>query len=316
MNFRHLEVFYAVMTAGTVTGAARQLGVSQPSVTTTLKAAEAGLGVQLFLREGGRLIPTDEARLLFEEAQRAHDALDSVTKIAEGLKLGQGGHVRIAAVHTLSLDLLPDAIAAFEERYPGYHYSVETLDSDDIIERLDNRKGTYHLGFVFGEEPDAGLSYTEIGAAKLFAVFPADWEVSDAPELDFDEFAGRPYIGGYDGTTLAQERIRLFAEAGIEPNVAVRGHNHRVAGALVERGLGWTILDSLTTQAMLQGPNREAFGVRELPGSNPIPVFAAYPSRRSLSHAVALFIECFQQAFDQLESRARAEGRAASTMDI
>jgi len=315
MNFRHLEVFYAVMTAGTVTGAARQLGVSQPSVTTTLKAAETGLGLQLFLREGGRLIPTDEARMLFEEAQRAHDALDSLSTIAEGLKLGQGGHVRIAAVPTLSLDLLPDAIAAFEARHAGFRYSVETLDSEVIINQLDNRKGTYHLGFIFGMEPDAGLSYTEIGAAKLFAVLPADWDIGAEPEIDIADLGGRPYIGGYDGTALAQERNRLFAEAGIEPTVVVRGHNHRVAGALVERGLGWAMLDSLTTRAMLQGPNRAAFAVRQLRGANPIPVVAAYPSRRQLSNAVALFVECFQQAFDALETQARAAGREAASID-
>jgi DNA-binding transcriptional LysR family regulator len=315
MNFRHLEVFYAVMTAGTVTGAARQLGVSQPSVTTTLKAAESGLGIQLFLREGGRLIPTDEARLLFEEAQRAHEALDSLTTMAEGLKLGQGGHVRIAAVPTLSLDLLPDAIAAFEKQHPGFLYSVETLDSQVIINELDNRAGTYHLGFVFGKEPDAGLSYTEIGASKLFAVFPADWDVGDEPTIDLARFDGSSYIGGYDGTALGQERNRLFAEAGIEPTVVVRGHNHRVAGGLVERGLGWTMLDSLTTQAMLQGPRRDSFAVRQISGANPIPVVAAYPSRRQLSNAVSLFIECFQGAFDALESEARAEGHEASLIE-
>ena len=236
--------------------------------------------------------------------------------MAEGLKLGQGGHVRIAAVPTLSLDLLPDAIAAFEGRYPGFHYSVETLDSDVIISELDNRAGTYHLGFVFGIEPDAGLSYTEIGEAKLFAVFPADWEIDEGPEIDLAQFEGRPYIGGYDGTALGQERNRLFAEAGIEPTVVVRGHNHRVAGALVERALGWTMLDSLTTRAMLQGPNRESFAVRQLRGANAIPVVAAYPSRRQLSNAVALFIECFQDAFDTLEAKARAKAREASLINV
>ena len=68
------------------------------------------------------------------------------------------------------------------------------------------------------------------------------------------------------------------------------------------------MLDSLTTRAMLQGPNRESFAVRQLRGANAIPVVAAYPSRRQLSNAVALFIECFQDAFDALEARARAEG--------
>ena len=316
MNYRHLEIFYAVMTNGTVTAAARQLGVSQPSVTITLKQAEAAFGIQLFLREGGRLIPTEEARLLFEEASRAHDALDAFTMMAEGLKLGQGGHVRVASVPTLSLDLLPDAIAAFEARHSGFRYSVTTLDSEVIIDQLDSRKGTYNLGFVFGMETDAGLSFSEIGAAKLFAVFPSGWTVTDAPEIDIAEFDGRPYIGGFDGTALGVESGRLFAEAGVEPTVVVRGHTHRVAGALVERALGWTFLDSLTTQAMLNGPNRDAFAVRQVRGANPIPILAAYPSQRKLSNAAALFMECFQEVFNKLEPEARAEGKSAAAMNV
>jgi DNA-binding transcriptional LysR family regulator len=316
MNYRHLEVFYAVMTNGTVTAAARQLGVSQPSVTTTLKQAEAGFGIQLFLREGGRLVPTEEARLLFDEAARAHDALDALTMMAEGLKLGQGGHVRIAAVPTLSLDLLPDAIAAFEARQTGFRYSVVTLDSAVIIDQLDTRKGTYHLGFVFGTVADAGLSYTEIGAAKVFAVYPSNWSVSDEPEIDIASFEGRPYIGGFDGSALGQECSRLFAEAGVQPSVIVRGHTHRVAGALVERGLGWTLLDSLTTQTMLNGPKRDSFTVRQVCGANPIPVVAAYPSQRQLTNAAVLFIESFQEVFDRLEPGARAEGKEAAIMVV
>ena len=51
MNFRQIEVFFAVMTCGTVTEAARQLGVSQPSVTSTIQQAESRLGIPLFRRE-------------------------------------------------------------------------------------------------------------------------------------------------------------------------------------------------------------------------------------------------------------------------
>ena len=75
LNFRHLEVFYAVMINGTVTAAARQLGVSQPSVTTTLKHAEAKLGFQLFMREGGRLLPADPQRTAAGQSRQSRRAL-------------------------------------------------------------------------------------------------------------------------------------------------------------------------------------------------------------------------------------------------
>jgi hypothetical protein len=65
---------------------------------------------------------------------------------------------------------------------------------------------------------------------------------------------------------------------------------------------------------MLQGANRETFAVRQIEGASTLPVVAAYPSKRQLSNAIALFIECFQEAFDRLESQARAEGREAAAM--
>ena len=299
MNFRHLEVFYAVMVNGTVTAAARQLGVSQPSVTTTLKHAETKLGFQLFTREGGRLLPTDEARIIFDEAQRAHEALAALNTVADGLKLSLGGHVRVAAVPTLALELLPDAITDFEARHSGFHYSVTTTNTDEIIDRLDTRKSAYDLGFVFGLEPNAGVSYTEIGEIDVHVAFPPQWDIADYPELDISVLAGYPYIAGFDGTTLGIEGNRILAEAAIEPRTIARSHSHRVAGSLVERGLGFAILDSLTTQAIQAGANRDRVRVCRIKGAQPLPVLAVYPSQRQLSSAGSLFIECFQKAFDR-----------------
>jgi DNA-binding transcriptional LysR family regulator len=317
MNFRHLEVFYAVMINGTVTAAARQLGVSQPSVTTTLKNAEADLGIQLFKRESGRLIPTDEATVLFEEAERAHEALAALTIMARNLKLGAGGHVRIAAAPSLSNDLLPDAIATFEDRHTGFQYSVTTLNTEEIIDRLDSRRGEFDLGFTLGLHDDASLAFTEIGEVKIFAVFPAEWDLMELPEIELAAFKDRPYIGGFDNSALGVECRRIFAEAGFEPDTLARSHAHSVAGALVERGLGYALLDSQTVRGLLRGPDRDRIAVRQVAGADVLPVVAAYPSRRKLGNAAAIFIECFQHAFDRLEGLARASGeRASKTIEV
>lgn len=304
MNFRHIEVFFAVMTAGTVTEAARQLGVSQPSVTTTLRQAEAKLGIQLFLREGGRLIPTEEARILFEEAERAHEALEAMRTLAERLEIGRGGHVRIAAVSTISLELLPDAIQRFEQRHTGFHYSVATLNTEEIISQLDGRKGTFHLGFTFGTLEGSGFDATRIGAAELFAVLPADWHhAGDVVEIA--ELADRPFISGFDHTALAIETRRHFTSAGVEPLVVARSHTHYLAGCLAQRGIGYAILDALTTRALLHNPLAAAITAKPLAGSPTIDVSAVYPSQRRLSNAAVVFIDCIQQAYDDVQAALR-----------
>ena len=297
MNFRHVEVFFAVMTCGTVTEAARQLGVSQPSVTTTLQQAEARLGIQLFERESGRLVPTAEARILFEEAERAHDALFSFRALARRLQTGQGGHVRVAAVPSISLELLPDAIARFQQLHSGFNYSVSTLNTEEILQQLDSRVGAFNLGFSFGHLDDSGFVTQRIGDADLMVVCPAAWSLSGDAVVDLRDLAELPYISGFDSTPAGQVCRNLFAEAGVEPRVVATIHTHHLAGRLVQRGMGYAILDSVTVRALLHERTSDATTVRRIAGEPTIPLTAIFRARRAQENQTRLFVECFEQAY-------------------
>ena len=288
------------MINGTVTEAARQLGVSQPSVTTTLKQAEARLGIQLFQREGGRLIPTEEARILFEEAERAHYALDAIKIVAQRLQLGRGGHVRIASVPSLSLELLPDAIERFEALHTGFQYAVATMNTEEILTELDSRKGTYHLGFTYGDPVDSGLAHSTIGTPELYAVIPADWPQAAGSEVDLKEFESCPFIAGFQHTALALECRRLFSDAGVEPRIVARSHMYLLAGCLVQRGIGFAILDALTIRALLDSRRGNSIAVRRIRGRPLLSLTAVYPSQRRLSNAASVFVNCTREAYAAL----------------
>jgi DNA-binding transcriptional LysR family regulator len=300
MNFRHVEVFFAVMTSGTVTEAARRLGVSQPSVTTTIQQAEARLGIRLFQREGGRLVPTAEARVLFEEAERAHDALDAFRTLARRLKEGQGGHLRIAAVPSISLELLPEAIARFQQAHKGYNYSVSTLNTEEILEQLDSRTGTFQLGFSFGDLEDSGFTTRQVGETELLAVLPASWKLGSRSELALTELADRPYISGFDSTPAGQVCSGLFAEAEVEPRVVARIHTHHLAGRLAQRGMGYAILDSVTVRALLHDYHSENVQIRRIDGAPSLPVTAVYRGQRAPDKPTRLFVDCFEKAYETL----------------
>ncbi|GAB5097814.1 LysR family transcriptional regulator [Caballeronia sp. HLA56] len=70
LNYHQVELLYEVVRCRTLTAAAQNLHISQPAVTKQLKALEESLGVALFKREKGRLVPTAEAILLFEQTER------------------------------------------------------------------------------------------------------------------------------------------------------------------------------------------------------------------------------------------------------
>ena len=300
MNCRQIEVFFAMMTSSTVTEAAQILGVSQPSVTTTIQQAEKRLGISLFRREGGRLAPTSEARVLFEEAERAHEALSAFSVLADRLKVEQGGHVRVAAVPSISLELLPETINRFHDRHAGFNFSVTAMNTEEILRQLDGRLGPFHLGFSFGRLDDTGFDYHHIGDADLLAVLPAAWRHPDQGPLSLTSLADRPYISGFDSTPAGQECRNLFATAGVEPRILARIHTHHLAGRLVQRGLGYAILDSVTVRALLHDPMADAVEIRRIVGEPTIPVTAIFGGRRGQGNAARLFVTCFEQAYRTL----------------
>ena len=109
MNLRQLEVFYAIMQAGTVSGAARLLHVSQPNVTRVLAHTEQQLSFALFERVKGRLVPTQEAKALLPEAEKVYQQLGQFRSLTNKVKQdvterlnGSGKHAD-AAIDATSL---------------------------------------------------------------------------------------------------------------------------------------------------------------------------------------------------------------------
>ena len=296
MNFRHIEVFFAVMSSGSITSAAKLLNVSQPSVTTTIKHAEQRLGFALFIRESGRLVPTREARVLFDEVSRAHESLEIVRHLAEKMRDGQAGHARIAATNTLSMAILPDALKDFSASHPNYSYSIHTLNTEDMMNKLDERHGNYHLGFshLIGDVSD--LNYRTLGESDLVCVTPSEWNLG---QCDISELAERPFISMYDKTPIALLYKKMFTQIGIKPTRFARAHSHILAGTLVSKGLGYTILDTLTLHILVNQQQLTNLTVTQLPIDLKLPVMAVYPGNRGISDPAHHFIQSFQQVLQK-----------------
>lgn len=301
MNYRHLEIFFSIMTCGTVTEAARQLGVSQPSVTTTLKQAERTLGLTLFHRRGGRLVPTADARALFEEAQRAHDALAAFGMLAGRLRQGLGGQLRIAAIPTLSLQVLPDAIARFATTNGEYSYAVTSANTEDILSRLDSSAGAFHLGFTVGRVEENHVIAETLAETELVAVLPLDATVPASGDLALEYLRDLPYIAPFDGTALAVACNGLFVEHDINPRVMAHIHTHHLAGRLVQRGMGYTLIDSVTVHALQQAESEPGFQVRHLAGRPSLALTSITPSQRDPHPAVQPFIDCVSAAVARVD---------------
>ncbi len=171
MNLYRLRIFLAVARRLSYSRAAEDLFISQPAVSRHVAVLEKELGVQLLGQSGNRVFLTETGRVVYGYAQRLFDVEDELSRaLTEMANLG-GGHLRLGASSTPGVYLLPPAVAAFEERYPGVEVSLLVANSRDVEAMV--LQGELDLGFS-GATFRSGLQTLPYARDRLvFVVSPS-----------------------------------------------------------------------------------------------------------------------------------------------
>jgi len=140
LNYHQVELLYEVVRCRTLTAAAQNMRISQPAVTKQLKALEQSLGVKLFKREKGRLLPTAEAILLFDQTERTNASLRALNELADGLRTGTLGRLSICAYPAITERLLPEAIAVFQMRFPKVFVEVTIENAEKMLDLVESQQ--------------------------------------------------------------------------------------------------------------------------------------------------------------------------------
>ena len=174
MRLRHIEVFNAVMLAGSVGAAAKLICISQPAVTKTLQHAEAQLGFKLFSRIKGRLHPTPEAIALYREVRKLYSSLEDIRALAENLKDGGSRLIRIATTNGLSHQIIPFAILELQAANPGLGCEIVTMGTKESQGALLRRD--IDIAFAFDPPEHPGIEQEELAVGELVCVFARESE--------------------------------------------------------------------------------------------------------------------------------------------
>ena len=142
--FRQFQAFHAVIESGTVTAAAEHLGISQPAISNLLSQLERQTTLKLFERRRGRLVPTPEAKALFDEVDTVVRGLDHVNQTVVDLQNQKAGHLQVAASHALAFGFMPAEIAAFGRDRPNLTLAFQSQYSGRIQEWV--AAGLFEIG--------------------------------------------------------------------------------------------------------------------------------------------------------------------------
>lgn len=289
MKLRHLEVFHAVMLAGTLSSAARLLHMTQPAATQSLQAAERQLGYALFTRQNNRLVPTTEALVLMPEVSRLMGQLDAVRRLALAQREGAHAPLRVLLVPSLAVVQLPAALRLFRQRHAAVALQLRSLHSAEIVRALALREAD--LGIVYGPpNPATGLDTQVLAQGRLVCVSRRPLARGGAVTLA--EVAREPWIRIDERDPLGGLLAEHVARAGVQPEGGLAVQTHHTALVLAEQGFGVAVIDSFTAAARQD----RALHVQPLEPEVPVTVHALLPAGPRPQRAAAAFVRAFAQA--------------------
>ena len=259
MRLRQIEIFYHVYRAGSISGAARNLNVSQPSVSKVLRHTEDQLGFALFIRRNGRLVATPAADELFLEAEDIYKRLSTFNRSLDNIRNRKGGHLRLGVLPSLSLSVGPELVAQMRSHDPDLSFELTTLHSSEIASALHEKRSDLCIGF----EPNADerIVSREVGSGKLVLV-----SGSTLPgTVDERVLNKADMIGMSDSGPLGTMIADMLDERGIAPVEIATAHTYHVALSLVRKQVGLTLTDQFTAYSHL-GHGLQRYLLDDLPG--------------------------------------------------
>jgi DNA-binding transcriptional LysR family regulator len=299
-SFRHVEVFWAVMTSGSATGAAAMLHTSQPTISRELSRFEQVLQLTLFKRSGAKLVPTEHALMLFDEVQRSYLGLERIANAAEAIRHFRHGQIAVACLPAFSSSLLPRACKRFRSRFPGMAINVTPLESPALHESLTSQG--YHLGLSEDAATLQGTRQEPLLTLDLVCVLPHGHPHCQKDVLTIEDFSGQDFVYLAAEDPYRKKVDALFRSQGVERRMVVETHSASAVCATVRLGVGVAIVNPLT--ALDYAPL--GLQIRRFEHAIAYSVNLVTPLYRPESAGAAHFVEDLRESCRQIGEELRA----------
>ncbi len=291
MRLRHIEIFHAIYSTGSITNAAKFLNVSQPSVSKVLAHAEMQLGFQLFARVKGRLVATPEAEMLFAEADRIFNQMANISDLAENILHHRAGKLSIGITMALGFDALPRITKQFLTKYPEVKIELSTLHNQDIHSHLIRQQSDLAVMFAPRNLPD--IVRDEFGTGQLLALLPNNDDYPDDQELDIRAMQDKPYISIRKSGPVG-DLVNEHIDAKLDRlKTVVQVDTYYIAAQMVKQGLGWCVIDEFTARANATDDMR----ICQLKQAIRFPIVGLYSDMQPVSNLAQEFIRSCRDYF-------------------
>lgn len=296
ITLRQLDAFRAVMLAGTVVGAARMLGISQPAVSRLLADLESEIGYALFEREGRRVSATAEAKLLFEEVRRALVGLGQIRDAAVQIGRLRLSRLRLVTVPSLASTVVVDLIERYVRENGETFVSLEVRSSDSALEWVISEQ--CDLGIAAARIESPTIASRTLHAGSSVCILPKGHRLARKPVIRPDMLEGESFVSFRPDSLYRQEVDAVFVNAGVTRNLIYEARTTDAVCALVAAGLGVALVGPLGVARRGGEAFNPGIEVRPFDCGPSVEVSVLWSTNRSMSASARAFLRMLEQHLD------------------
>ena len=242
---RQIEAFKAVVEAASVTAAATAMNISQPSVSRLLRSLEETIGFALFERRKGRLLPTPEAMLFYDEIQKYFSTMQRLAHTAADIRTLAVGQLRLGAFIALAIAITPAVIRRFSHAHPQMHVSSISTQSRQIVDLITSRFAD--LGIVDPVAVTGAVRVERQWQFRCVCALPRGHDLARHDTISTRQLLKENVIG-LQREFLSRHPSGAALYDQLEPNLRIRVHQSIAACAIVSEGCGVAIVDPFTAR--------------------------------------------------------------------
>lgn len=265
ISIREFEFFRETVISGSATRAADRLGVSQPAVSRALSRLENRLGIVLFTRDDGRLVPTNAAYALNEELNPVFSGLEKIAQFSEHATTLESQILRIVAPPTFSVCLIQSLIAAFVEANPQARFQLEICSSPEGIQKI--ARGEADMGISNTTLRHDGIRFQNILEIDAVCIMRDDHPLASKTMITPADLDGVAFVAMARSMSSRYSLDRIFEKSGIKPEIVAEVTTSYSSCEFVSRGMGVGLISPFPAldgpfQNLIARPFTPSFGYR------------------------------------------------------
>lgn len=240
MDLKKYEVFVKTVECGSLSEAARLLGYTQSNVTHMIQGLENYFGFSLMIRNKGGIMLTENGKKILPYMEKVLKDDRRMMQVVEDINGLDTGVLQIGTFSSVAIQWLPECIQQFKQDYPGIQIELFDMAPSEIENKL--LEGKLDMGFLT-ETGNLKVEFLPLYKDEMKAVLPDREPYKDMETYPVERYEMDPFIFPTQG--LDCEVLRIMKLEKLQPNKAYYVHGDDAIIAMVEHGLGVSLLPEL-----------------------------------------------------------------------